>query len=256
MSMLKRRTVLTALGAAAVSPVAAGARPALAADDYESNTDLYSRTTEGVDYVRRFRRHAADESSPYPDTAILALHGGAIEGGTSELCLAIAGYKPAGGLVGGAVYDYWMLEGIRPKDNGNLHVTSTHCDDPVAEAIAGGSRRTLSLHGFAPEEAGYEKTEAIVLVGGRDTALRNAMVAALNGALFDARDAAVKPKLSGEEPANIVNRNLRGAGVQFEMTTPLRRQMFGLDTRLDRKDTLQDPFWKFVNTVRGVLAVR
>ena len=49
-------------------------------------------------------------------TAVIAPHGGGIETGTSELCLAVAGYHPATLEVtppGGVTYDYWMFEGLR-----------------------------------------------------------------------------------------------------------------------------------------------
>ncbi|MCM4084720.1 poly-gamma-glutamate hydrolase family protein [Paractinoplanes hotanensis] len=59
----------------------------------------------------------------------MALHGGGIEPGTSELFLAIAGYHPAGGATGGPVHDYWMFEGIRSSGNAALHITSASCDD-------------------------------------------------------------------------------------------------------------------------------
>jgi len=72
-------------------------------------------------------------------------HGDEIEPGTSELCLAIAGYRPATLTVisgTGATYDYWMFEGLRPGDNGLLHVTSTHCDDGVATSLCARGRGT------------------------------------------------------------------------------------------------------------------
>ncbi|MFI1991732.1 poly-gamma-glutamate hydrolase family protein [Actinoplanes sp. NPDC020271] len=264
MSGLRRRSVLAALGAAAIpAAVTAGARPALAADDtYPSNTALYADPAliEGADYARRFQRLAAvDDSGAFPDTAIIALHGGGIEPGTSELCLAIAGYHPASRAVTGApVYDYWMFEGIRSSGNAALHVTSVHCDDPVAVALVAGSRRTVSLHGCSPAEAGLAANTAGVLVGGLDNRLKATVLAAYRAAFagtdVTVLDAAGVPDLNGDEPANIVNRNLRGAGVQLELTTPLRNRMFGTNTRKDRGSTVLAPFTTFVNATRAALA--
>jgi phage replication-related protein YjqB (UPF0714/DUF867 family) len=261
MTPLSRRNVLVAFGAAAVPPmVVTGARPAAAADDYGSNTELYEAFTEGVDYARRFRRHGAfdDSEAPgdsFPDTAIVALHGGAIEPGTSELCLAIAGYHPAGGVTGGAVHDYWMFEGIMPSGNGRLHVTSVNCDDPVALATVGGSRRAVSLHGFAPAEADLPPgVTAAVLVGGLDLDLKAALLQAYRAAGITALDAADHPALSGREPRNIANRTWRDVGVQLELSTPLRAAMFGANTRAGRKDTTRAGFWAFVNATRDALA--
>ncbi|MBU2670408.1 poly-gamma-glutamate hydrolase family protein [Actinoplanes bogorensis] len=266
MPALSRRTVLAAFGAAAVPPlVVTGARPALAADEFGSNTELYANAnyTEGVDYARRFRRHGAldDNEAPgdtFPDTAIIALHGGGIEPGTSELCLAVAGYHPAGGLVGGAVYDYWLFEGIRSSDNAILHITSTNCDDPVARATVGGSQRAVSLHGCSPEQAEYPAGTAAIVIGGRDTPLKAAMLSSMrttfNGTDIQVKDAALVPRLGGDDPDNIVNLTVPKRGVQFELTTPLRARMFGTNTRTGRKNTTLPLFWSFTNAVRETLA--
>ena len=40
-----------------------------------------------------------------------------------------------------------MFEGLRASGNGELHVTSTKCDDHVARALAGGSLNAVGLHG-------------------------------------------------------------------------------------------------------------
>jgi phage replication-related protein YjqB (UPF0714/DUF867 family) len=261
-SVLSRRSILAAVGAVAIPPmVAAGARPAHAADIYPSNTALYAdpALAEGVDYARRFRRHAALDDSEtaggdYPDTVVVALHGGGIEPGTSELCLAVAGYHPAGGATGGAVYDYWMFEGLRSSGNAGLHVTSSHCDDPVALATVAGSRRAVSLHGCSPAQAGLPDTTAAVLVGGRDTGLKAALIEAYLAVGVQAIDAAGVPALNGDDPANLVNRTLRGAGAQLELTTPLRTRMFGVNTRAGRGSSTLPAFWTFVDATRRALA--
>jgi phage replication-related protein YjqB (UPF0714/DUF867 family) len=182
------------------------------------------------------------------------VHGGGIEPGTSELCLAIAGYDPADLTPSGPVYDYWMLEGIRTSGNAALHVTATHCDDPVALATAAASRRTVSLHGCSPAEAELDDDVAAVLVGGLDTDLKAALIQAYRAAGVNAIDASTVPPLSGTDTRNIVNLNGRGKGVQLELTTPLRTDMFFTNTRKDRKNTLKPLFDTFVNATRSALA--
>ncbi|WP_238007143.1 poly-gamma-glutamate hydrolase family protein [Dactylosporangium sp. AC04546] len=272
MTTIRRRTVLAAIGAMATAPAAAVAlspTAAYAADDYASNTALYADPSlaEGVDYARRYHRHEAVDNSDtaaaaFPDTVVLALHGGGIEPGTSELCMAIAGYHPATGSVepvGGPTYDYWMFEGIRSSNNSPLHVTSTHCDDPVARALAAGARRAVSLHGCTPAQAGLADGTAAVLIGGLDTTLKNELlslfaIGSIQGIQdIQAYDAASIPALGGDDPANIVNRTLTGGGVQLELTTPLRNAMFTTNTRAQRKNTTTPAFWRFVNVVRTAL---
>ncbi|MGI5239486.1 poly-gamma-glutamate hydrolase family protein [Dactylosporangium sp. CA-139066] len=261
---ISRRVMLAAGGAALAAP-AFGARVAAAADTYPSNTALYAdpALVAGVDYGQRFRRHGvSDDSETAPSPAlpaavVIAPHGGGIEPGTSELCLAIAGYDPAtmaATPAGGPVYDFWMFEGLRASNNGVLHVTSTHCDDPVALALCGGVRRAVSLHGCTPQQAGFADGTAAALVGGADAALRSALRSALSAAGFTTRDAAGVGELDGDDPANIANRTLSGGGAQLELTTPLRQAMFTSFTRAGRRTSTTGLFWSFTAAVRSALA--
>jgi phage replication-related protein YjqB (UPF0714/DUF867 family) len=270
MPYLSRRSILAAMTGAAVGPAAAanpvGALPQRTAsgDLYPSNTALYAdpALAEGTDYGRRHRRHASFDDSEttagtYSITVVLALHGGGIEPGTSELCLAIAGYHPADLSrmpAAGPVYDYWMFEGIRSTNNGELHVTSTHCDDPVALSLCAGAHRAVSLHGCTTTQAGLPGGTAAVLVGGRDTTLKSALLTAYAGVGIVAIDAAGTPELAGTEPSNIVNRTLTGAGAQLELTTPMRAAMFTTNTRPRRRYTTTAAFWRFVEATRAALA--
>jgi len=267
-AVLNRRTVLAAMGGVAVAPAISMSLPAtvaFATDDlYPSNTAIYAdpALVEGTDYIRRYRRHEALDTSVsapllFPDTLVFALHGGAIEFGTSELCLAVAGYHP-NGLVptpaAGPAYDYWMFEGVRASNNGDLHVTSTHCDDPVLLSLAAGARRTVSLHGCSTATAGVADGAAAVLVGGLDTALKSKLMTGYAAAGITAVDATPITELKGDEPTNIVNRTLTGCGAQLELTPPLRSAMFTTNTIGGRKGSTTAAFWQFVDVTRAALA--
>ncbi|NGO71141.1 poly-gamma-glutamate hydrolase family protein [Streptomyces boncukensis] len=229
-----------------------------AEDRYDSNTDLYAQLPdgEGTDYARRYLRHAmADHSpaerSPFHRTTVLALHGGSIEPGTSELCLALAGYHPASLGPGGPAYDYWMFEGIRSSGNAELHVTSTHCDDHVALALAASSLNVLSVHGCTAQGAGTppDRPEAVV-IGGRNTAYKRYLTEELRAASFQTIDGDDVPELAGVHPDNPCNRTLLGMGGQLELTAELRRGMFGTYTRAKRRVTTNDTFWRFTTACR------
>lgn len=266
----RRRTVIAAMASAAIGASWGSPRglaePATAADLYPSNTALYAdpALAEGVDYARRFRRHASfdddlTQNPPFPQVAVIAPHGGGIEPGTSELCLAVSGYHPATLAVtpsGGPVYDYWMFEGLRSSGNGELHVTSTNCDDPYARSLSAGARYAVSLHGCTTAQAGLADGVAAVLVGGRDATLRNHLLQRYGQAGIRAIDAQNHPSLSGTDPDNIVNRTLLGMGAQLELTIPLRGAMFGTNTRADRKHTTLALFWNFVAATRAAVATR
>jgi phage replication-related protein YjqB (UPF0714/DUF867 family) len=232
-------------------------------DTYPSNTALYQdpNLVETVDYARRYRRHGFfDDGLPdhggYLKTTILAPHGGGIEFGTSELCLAIAGYHPAtlaATVDTGRTYDYWMFEGLRSKNNGELHVTSTHCDDGVAVSLCAGALNVLALHGCTTAQAGLPDDTAMVLVGGRNAALKQHLLDEFATAGVGAMDAAGIEQLNGNDPANITNRTLLSMGGHLELTGPLRQAMFAVNTRRRRRDTTTEVFWAFVAACRNAL---
>jgi phage replication-related protein YjqB (UPF0714/DUF867 family) len=191
---------------------------------YATNSELYAdpKLTEGIDWARRFRRHERFDDSPARTdggtrAVILAPHGGGIERGTSELCLAVAGYHPANLPItppAGVTYDYWMFEGIREAGNADLHVTSTGCDDLVAVSLCAGALGALSLHGFKPENVHRPPDEQVVFVGGCDDLLRPLLLEALDDVDLPV-EAAGDGELDGDSVCNIVNRTLRGRGAQL-----------------------------------------
>ncbi|WP_078897221.1 poly-gamma-glutamate hydrolase family protein [Streptomyces sp. NRRL S-495] len=265
---MNRRTLITALAAApALAAVGGtlGAAPAHAADTYASNTALYSdpALAEGVDFGRRSRRHLVDDQNPAARagivrTTVVAPHGGGIEGGTSELCLAVAGYHPADLAptpAAGPVHDFWMFEGLRSSGNSVLHVTSTHCDDTVARAMCAGSLNVLSLHGCTAAQAGLEAGAAAVLVGGLNPTFRQYLMEQFAAAGIRAVTASGEEEIAGISPENICNRSLLGMGAQLETTTELRAAMFapGRNTRTERAANTLPLFWAFTNAVRTAI---
>lgn len=233
-------------------------------DIYPSNTALYldPNLVEGVDYGRRHRRHELFDHGlahrcGVAKTTIIAPHGGGIEFGTSELCLAIAGYHPAGLELTPAIdvtYDYWMFEGLRASDNSELHVTSTNCDDGVAVSLCGGALNVLALHGCTTSQAELPDGAQAVLVGGRNAALKQHLLDELAAAGLTAIDAVDHDALNGDDPTNITNRTLLGMGGHLEITAPLRLAMFGVNTRAQRRHTTTQVFWDFVAASRNALA--
>ncbi|GAB2957982.1 hypothetical protein GCM10023080_017060 [Streptomyces pseudoechinosporeus] len=266
MTYANRRSILAAVAAAATAgplileSVFATAHAADTADLHGSNTELYADPSlvEGTDYGRRYRRQPVFDDSlatgqSLTKTVVIAPHGGGIETGTSELCLAIAGYHPATlevTPIGGAVHDYWMFEGLRSSNNAELHVTSTHCDDRIARSLCAGALNAVSLHGCTTSQASLPDGTQAVLVGGLNTTLKQYLLESLTAAGVQAEDASGSEGLGGVNPANIVNRTLLGQGAQLEITTPLRTAMFGTNTRAGRKNTTTQIFWDVVQAVR------
>jgi len=139
-------------------------------------TALYAdpSNTEATTYGKRWRRHewiqlteAQATDNLQAQKIVLATHGCGIEAGTRELALAVAGYHPATfaqATDGLGVHDLWIFEGLLPRDNGDLHLTSTNYDDPIALEFVQNSRRCISLHGVS--DSG---TNGKIQIGGCDT---------------------------------------------------------------------------------------
>ncbi|CAM5691691.1 poly-gamma-glutamate hydrolase family protein [Kitasatospora aureofaciens] len=245
-------------------PIPITRRTRIAADLYPSNAALYADPTlvEGVDYGLRYRRHLDNQCpqgrTAFVRTTVVAPHGGGIEGGTSQLCLAVAGYHPADLAptpATGPVHDYWMFEGLRSSGNRALHVSSNHCDDTVARAMCSDSLNVLSLHGCTTATAGLEAGTRAVLLGGLNHGLRLYLMEEFAAAGIRAVNVSGGQQLAGDDPQNICNRTLLGTGAQLELTTELRTAMFAptRNARADAGANTLPLFWSFVTAVRTAI---
>lgn len=178
------------------------AATASATDTYANYRELAAHETEGQDYrrVQRFPKGAR--------VAHIAIHGGAIEAPTTQLADQAAAGR----------YAFYSFEGIKESGNSDLHITSTHFDEPKAIKLVAAVDYTVSWHATAdPEVTTY--------VGGRDAKLIKKVTAELRAAGFTVA-ATVPDKIGGDSPRNIVNRNRRGMGVQLEISRGQRAQFF------------------------------
>jgi phage replication-related protein YjqB (UPF0714/DUF867 family) len=136
--------------------------------------------------------------------AIIAPHGGKIEPGTSTIAAAIAGDD----------YSLYRFEGTKPRDNCDLHITSTNFDEPQCLTLLSGCDYVVAIHGCRGEEQ-------VVYMGGLDLTLREAIQNGLDeiGVLTGIHD---DPDLRGIHPKNICNKGRRRQGVQLEISYGLR----------------------------------
>jgi phage replication-related protein YjqB (UPF0714/DUF867 family) len=175
-------------------------RKPVPADSYRTYGDLARIHAEGVDYVVHVRH--PQESC----VAILAPHGGRIEGGTSAVARLIAGEEHA----------LYLFEGLRTAGDNfdQLHLTS-HCfDEPRCIELIARCDTVIAVHGYAA--AGAD-----VLLGGRDERLKRELAPALA-----AHGLSVKTEghaYPGLDPLNICNRGRSRQGVQMELSASLRR---------------------------------
>ena len=231
-------------------------------DKYPLMTKLYEdpSNVEGTTYGKRWRRHewiqiveAQATDNPEGQKIVFALHGGGIEPGTSEIALAVAGYHPATFAHATdcfGLHDFWIFEGLLSRGNSDLHVTSTHYDEPIALKLVQISKRCLSLHGLGDAAANGK-----IQIGGRDTELMGIVLEELTAAGIPAA-MATGPGTNGNATANICNKTTTGAGVQLEMGETYRESLFapGCNTRELRKNNTNANFSKLVTALRKAMS--
>jgi phage replication-related protein YjqB (UPF0714/DUF867 family) len=167
---------------------------------YRSFNHLAANETEGVDYQIRYRIG----SSKY---AIVAIHGGSIEPGTTEIADAVAGSR----------HSFYTFSGIKKSGNANLHITSHLFDEPKVSELVKGVSIVLSIHGCW-------ESDSIVFIGGRHNQLSRQLSTALEKTGFKVEKSKRYP---GVSPYNICNRGHLAKGVQIEISAGLRRLFFG-----------------------------
>ncbi len=149
--------------------------------------------------------------------AVVAPHGGGIEPGTSEVALAIAGDD----------LSFYLFEGCRSRGNRDLHLTSTHFDEPRCLALVATAGSVLTVHG-------ERSARSCTFIGGRDEAARQAVGATLRQAGF-AVDAGQELRLDGMPEDSLTNLGASRAGVQLELSHGLRGEFFLSLTREGRR---------------------
>jgi phage replication-related protein YjqB (UPF0714/DUF867 family) len=201
-------------------------------DTYANYADLSASETEGVDY----QIVATPRTS---NIAIVAIHGGGIETGTSELTVDTAGES----------YSSYLFEGLKSSGNGDLHITSTHFDEPNAIQIVTASEYCVTYHGYA------DSTNKHTKIGGADHDMKQQVYTKLLEAGFSAEILPEDDPIAGADPDNIVNKTTRGMGLQLEISTAQRGAFFGTNTRAGRKNTQTDEFYRYTQVVKDIIAL-
>lgn len=169
-------------------------------DVYPNFEALQRAERRGVD----FRIIAQRRSSP---VLIMAPHGGGIERGTYRIAHAIAGEH----------YSLYCFQARKAHGNRQMHITSTHFDEPTALGMVAEADYVVAVHGMSSDER-------FVYMGGLDDKLRTDMTAALQAAGFSTEDTG-RMHLQGTSPHNICNRGRRHRGVQLEISRSLRKEL-------------------------------
>ena len=171
---------------------------------YNNFRELTSVQLKNVDYEIEY--DVTDS-----DVLAIAIHGGKIEKGTTELAYALSSLHN---------YNYYSFLGVKSAGNLALHITSERFDEPTALQVVSQAKTTLSIHGCAG-------SEEFTYIGGLDTELGNRIKESLIKYGFTVLE--TPRHLAGISPNNIVNKNSNGAGVQLEISKGLRTQFLTSD---------------------------
>lgn len=151
------------------------------ADRYKNFEELAKNEREGAD----FDIELINRESP---CAVIAIHGGNIEPGTTEIARALAGEK----------YSFYSLVGKNSEEESEvLHITSSHFDEPKCLALVSKSERVISIHGKSGKDE-------FVMVGGLDAEIIKKISDSLKNAGFEIREAT--ENVNGNLPENICNK--------------------------------------------------
>ena len=133
---------------------------------------------------------------------IIAPHGGLIEPRTSLIAK----------LISGDTYNHYCFEGIKEKNNHDLHITSHRFDEPSALDLILSSDVIITIH------ACKDKEELIYIGGGFKK-----LASDIQGALENLNIKILKnERFLGAHPNNICNKGKRKKGVQLEISRGLR----------------------------------
>jgi len=194
---------------------------------YRSFRELAQQEPKQGAYRIDYRRGASG-------IAIMAIHGGGVEPGTTEIADAVADRD----------HSFYSFTGTKPNGNWRLHLSSRCFDEPIGRGIAETARIVVTIHGCQGSEAG-------VYLGGRNHGLKRALSAALEAAgFFVAED----PRFPGKTRQNICNRGRLGGGVQLELTRALRNSFFFELSHAFGRSRRKPPFIRFVSVLRSALA--
>ena len=141
---------------------------------------------------------------------IVAPHGGLIEPRTSLITE----------LISGDLYNHYCFEGLKEKNNQDLHITSHQFDEPSALDLIISSDVIVTIHAC-------KGNEEIIYIGGGFKKLASE----IQGALENLNIKILKnEKFLGIHPNNICNKGKLKKGVQLEISRGLRDDLKKLNS--------------------------
>ena len=138
------------------------------------------------------------------DVLVLAVHGGYIEPGTSEIAKSLAGSN----------WSYYSFKGLMPSGNLKLHITSHKFNEPKALEMTKKHEICISLHGYRAQA-----NDPNICFGGRNDELASLIHKRLQEVgLQNTDEFNGCGRFYGQKETNIVNLcELEGVQMEFSM---------------------------------------
>lgn len=202
-------------------------------DKYENFKELSQNERQDEDYRINIEKGS-------PDVVLLAIHGGGIEPGTTEL---------AEQLASAGEYSFYSFQGIKATNNTDLHITSTNFDEPEALDLVSNSFYAVSFHGYG------DKEEEHTYIGGLDETLSQSIEKELKNAGFSVSEA--PENINGKEKENIVNKSKQQKGVQLEISTAQRKAFFeNGDLSAANRKNRTEAFYNYIEAIQKALSTK
>ena len=131
---------------------------------------------------------------------IIAIHGGHIEEGTSEVAMALAGSD----------IPYFL-------NSSEKHITSIEFRSPLLDELLKDTKTIISIHGERDTDNSF------IMIGGLDILLGTKIIKSLVSKGFVIKDN--EKGLTGSSSKNVCNLGLSKKGVQLELSNKLRMEL-------------------------------
>ncbi len=200
-----------------------------AASDLYGNFEELKLNEDPSDFSISTREHD-------PSVLILAIHGGGIEPGTSELAREIAENR-----------SLYLFEGLKSAGNAALHLTSSHFDETKAVQMVKGHSNVISLHGYGSDDKKIK-------IGGTDRERAELLTDVLKRHGYPAVLLGTNDKYAGVSPNNLANQSSSGLSIQIEMSTGFRKSLFDTFTLKSRASAQNGTFYQFTKTISDFIS--
>lgn len=184
-----------------------------------------------------------DHDSQKKSILIFTPHGGGIEPGTTEICKWFNKKS----------YSYYSFTGTGSKCS-ELHITSTHFDEPILVEMLKHHQYSISFHGMSNNMR--NKYNADVFLGGLNKTLIESLKKQLYQSGYSVTSCIDHPEsiLAATSSHNLTNKCISNQGVQIELSESIRESFFKENYKLKSgREFTTDYLDRFCNIILEII---